>query len=184
MSATISPQSQRLDGQKALITGATSGLGRVIAQRLSQEGAQVIINGSDPDRGADTVSAIAAAGGTARFVAADLGSHADVLRLAQDVGDIDILVNNAGFVVFAPTAQLSVEAFDATFAINVRAPFYLVAAFAPGMPPRGRGSTLSVDSMAGRIGLVGAAAYGASKAALSSYDARLDGGIQSVRCAV
>jgi len=168
MSATISPQSQRLDGQKALITGATSGLGRAIAQRLAQEGAQVIVHGRDPDRGAETVSAIAEAGGTARFVAADLGSHPDVLRLAQEVGDIDILVNNAGFVVFAPTAQVSVEAFDATFAINVRAPFYLVAAFAPGMAERGRGSIISVDSMAGRIGLVGAAAYGASKAALSA----------------
>ncbi|MDB5027437.1 MAG: family NAD(P)-dependent oxidoreductase [Candidatus Eremiobacteraeota bacterium] len=168
MSATSSPQSQRLDGQTALITGATSGLGRAIAQRLAQEGADVLVHGRDPDRGADTVSAIAAGGGTARFFAADLGSHAEVLQLAQDVGDIDILVNNAGFVVFAPTAQVPVEAFDATFAINVRAPFYLVAAFAPGMAERGRGSIISVDSMAGRIGLVGAAAYGASKAALSA----------------
>jgi NAD(P)-dependent dehydrogenase (short-subunit alcohol dehydrogenase family) len=168
MSATFSPQSQRLDGQRALVTGATSGLGRAIAQRLAQEGAQVLIHGRDPDRGAEAVAAIAEAGGTARFVAADLGSHADVLRLAQEVGDIDILVNNAGFVVFAPTAQVSVEAFDAMFAINVRAPFYLVAAFAPGMAERGRGSIISVDSMAGRIGLVGAAAYGASKAALSA----------------
>ena len=109
MSATFSPQSQRLDGQKALITGATSGLGRAIAQTLAQEGAQVLIHGRDPDRGADTVSAIAASGGTARFVAADLGSHADVLRLAQEVGDIDILVNNAGFVVFGATATVPVE---------------------------------------------------------------------------
>jgi short-subunit dehydrogenase len=70
-------------------------------------------------------------------------------------------VNNAGFVVFAPTAQLSVDSFDATFAINVRAPFYLVAALAPGMAQRDRGSIISVDSMAGRIGLVGGAAYGA-----------------------
>jgi NAD(P)-dependent dehydrogenase (short-subunit alcohol dehydrogenase family) len=162
------PHSQRLDGQTALVTGATSGLGRAIAERLAQQGAQVIVHGRDPDRGADTVAAIAAAGGTARFVAADLGSYVEVLRLAKEVGDIDILVNNAGFVAFAPTAQLSVEAFDATFAINVRAPFYLVAAFAPGMAQRGRGSVISVDSMAGRIGLVGAAAYGASKAALSA----------------
>jgi NAD(P)-dependent dehydrogenase (short-subunit alcohol dehydrogenase family) len=168
MSATSSPRSQRLDGQRALVTGATSGLGRAIAERLAQEGAEVLVHGRDPDRGADTASAINAAGGTARFVAADLGSHSDVLRLAQDVGDIDILVNNAGFVVFAPTAELSVEAFDATFAINVRAPFYLVAALAPQMAARGRGSIISVDSMSGRIGLTGAAAYGASKAALSA----------------
>jgi NAD(P)-dependent dehydrogenase (short-subunit alcohol dehydrogenase family) len=168
MSATLSPQSQRLDRQTALVTGATSGLGRAIAQRLAQEGAHVIVHGRDPDRGAETVTAITEAGGTAHFVAADLGSHAEVLQLAREVGDIDILVNNAGFVVFAPTVQLSVEAFDATFAINVRAPFYLVAALAPGMAERGRGSIISVDSMAGRIGLAGAAAYGASKAALSA----------------
>src|SRR5260370_38790445 len=125
MSATFSPQSQRLDGQKALITGATSGLGRAIAERLAQEGAQVLIHGRDPDRGADTVSAIAAAGGTARFVAADLGSHADVLRLAQDVREIDILVNNAGFVVFAPAAKLAVQAFCAGSPINARASVHL-----------------------------------------------------------
>ena len=168
MLATFSPQSQRLDRQRALVTGATSGLGRAIAQRLAQEGAEVLVHGRDPDRGAETVSAIAASGGTARFVAADLGNHVDVLRLAADIGHIDILVNNAGFVVFAPTAELSVEAFDATFAINVRAPFYLVAAFAPGMARRGGGSIISVDSMAGSIGLAGGAAYGASKAALSA----------------
>jgi NAD(P)-dependent dehydrogenase (short-subunit alcohol dehydrogenase family) len=168
MSATLTPQSQRLDGQKALITGATSGIGRAIAERLAQAGADVLVHGRDPERGAGVVQAIAASGGKARFVAADLGSHADVLRLAQEVGEIDILVNNAGFVVFAPTAKVPVEAFDATFAINVRAPFYLVAAFAPGMAARGSGSIVSVDSMAGSIGLLGGAAYGASKAALSA----------------
>lgn len=167
MDSTL-PSSQRLDGQTALVTGATSGLGRAIAYRLAQQGAQVVVHGRDPDRGADTVAAIAAAGGTARFVAADLGSYVEVVRLAKDAGDIDILVNNAGFVTFAPTAQLSVDAFDATFAINVRAPFYLVAAFAPGMADRCRGSVISVDSMASRIGLAGGAAYGASKAALSA----------------
>jgi NAD(P)-dependent dehydrogenase (short-subunit alcohol dehydrogenase family) len=159
---------QRLDGQTALVTGATSGLGRAIAERLAQEGAHVLVHGRDPDRGAEAVAAITALGGTARFIAADLGSHAEVVRLAQEAGDIDILVNNAGFVVFAPTAELAVGAFDATFAINVRAPFYLVAAFAPAMAKRGRGSIVSVDSMAGRIGLSGGAAYGASKAALSA----------------
>jgi NAD(P)-dependent dehydrogenase (short-subunit alcohol dehydrogenase family) len=168
MSATVSSPSRRLQGQKSLVTGATSGLGRAIAERLAQDGAEVLVHGRDPDRGAAVVRAIVAAGGAARFVAADLGSHFDVLRLAKEVGDVDILVNNAGFVVFAPTAEVCVEAFDATFAINVRAPFYLVAAFAPGMVERGRGNIISVDSMAGMIGLKGAAAYGASKAALSA----------------
>jgi len=87
-----------------------------------------------------------------------------VLRLAQEVGDIDILVNNAGFVVFAPTAQLSVEAFDATFAINVRAPFYLVAAFAPEWPSAVVGPSSAWTAWP--AGLVSSAApfTGASKA--------------------
>src|SRR6202022_159355 len=96
MSATSSPRSQRLDGQRALVTGATSGLGRAIAERLAQEGADVFIHGRDPDRGAETVAAIAAAGGTARFVAADLGSHAAALRLPKGRGGIAIPGHNAG----------------------------------------------------------------------------------------
>jgi NAD(P)-dependent dehydrogenase (short-subunit alcohol dehydrogenase family) len=79
-----------------------------------------------------------------------------------------LVINNAGFSVFGPTAELDVERFDALFASNVRAPFLPVAAFAPGMAARGRGSIVNIGSMAGEIGLPGAAAYGATKACLSS----------------
>jgi NAD(P)-dependent dehydrogenase (short-subunit alcohol dehydrogenase family) len=161
---------QQLDlrGQKALVTGATSGLGRAIALQLAREGADVIVNGRDAMRGAETVQAITEAGGSARFIAADLSDLAELRRLAQDAGDIDVLVNNAGFSVFGPTVDLDVEQFDALFASNVRAPFFLVAAFAPGMAARGRGSIINVSSMGGQIGLAGGAAYGATKASLSS----------------
>jgi len=67
-----------------------------------------------------------------------------------------------------PTAEFDVAAFDAMFAANVRAPFYLVAAFAPGMAARETGSIINIGSMAGSIGLAGGAAYGATKAALGS----------------
>lgn len=67
-----------------------------------------------------------------------------------------------------PTADLDVATFDALFAANVRAPFYLVAALAPGMAARGHASIINIGSMAGRLGLAGAAAYGATKAALAS----------------
>jgi NAD(P)-dependent dehydrogenase (short-subunit alcohol dehydrogenase family) len=168
VSAPRSSLSGPLDGQRALVTGATSGIGRAIAVRLAKDGASVIVHGRDPERGADVVREITDAGGNARFLAADLGSHVEVLQLARTAGDVDILVNNAGFVVFAPTAELPVEKFDATFAINVRAPFFLVAALAPAMAARKHGCIVSLDSMAGSIGLAGAAAYGASKAALSA----------------
>src|SRR6266851_5410427 len=91
-----------------------------------------------------------------------------IRRLAEQVGDIDVLVNNAGHSAWGPTADLDVAAFDGMFADNVRAPFYLVAAFAPGMAARGKGSIINISSMAGRLGLPGGAAYGATKAALVS----------------
>jgi NAD(P)-dependent dehydrogenase (short-subunit alcohol dehydrogenase family) len=157
-----------LKGQLALVTGATSGLGRAIALRLAADGADVLVHGRDAERGAETVAMIAEAGGRARFIAADLSDSADITRLASDAGDIAVLVNNAGFSLFGPTADIAAERFDALFASNVRAPFLLVAAIGPAMASRGAGSIVNVSSMAGRIGLNGAAAYGASKAALES----------------
>jgi len=157
-----------LDGQRALVTGATSGIGRAVALQLGRDGAEVLVHGRDAARGADTVEEITAAGGTASFVAADLGDAADVQRLAGDVGEVDILINNAGVALFGSTAEFDVSAFDKMFASNVRAPFSLVAAFAPGMAARGHGSIVSVSSMAGGVGLVGGAAYGATKASLEA----------------
>ena len=152
----------------ALVTGATSGLGRSIALQLARQGAEVIVHGRHAARGAETVDAITAAGGRARFVAADLADPDDLQRLVEDVGDLDVLVNNAGFSWFGPTADLDVATFDALFVSDVRAPYFLVAAFAPKMAANGKGSIINVSSMAGQIGLAGGAAYGATKAALSS----------------
>src|SRR3989440_9529235 len=161
-------QHRNLQDQKALVTGATSGLGRAIAFQLARDGAEVIVHGRDVARGAETVDAIISEDGRARFVAADLSNPADLRRLIEDVGYIDILVNNAGFSWFGATADLEIDTFDALFASNVRAAYFLVAAFAPGMAARGKGSIINVSSMAGQIGLAGGAAYGATKAALAS----------------
>src|SRR6202521_5424864 len=167
--AAMSTTSQsNLEGQRALVTGATSGIGRAVALQLARDGAEVVVHGRDAARGAETVEEITAAGGKARFVGADLGNVADVQRLAREVGDVDILINNAGIALFAPTAEFEVSAFDKMFASNVRAPFFLVAAFAPGMAARGHGSIVSLSSMAGGVGLVGGAAYGATKASLEA----------------
>src|SRR5438105_7531685 len=157
-----------LEGQRARVTGATSGIGRAVALALARAGAEVLVHGRDAARGAATVKEITTAGGKASFVAADLANAADVQRLASDVGDVDILINNAGIALFGPTAEFEVSAFDRMFASNVRAPFFLVAAFAPGMAARGHGSIVSVSSMAGGVGLVGGAAYGATKASLEA----------------
>src|SRR6185436_19188487 len=101
-----------LEGQRALVTGATSGIGRAVALRLARDGAEVLVHGRDAERGAEAVEEITASGGKARFVAADLGDTADVQRLAGEVGDVDILINNAGIALFGPTAEFEVAAYD------------------------------------------------------------------------
>ena len=159
---------EELEGQRALVTGATSGIGRAVALELARDGAEVVVHGRNAERGAQTVDDITAAGGHASFVAADLTDAADLQWLASEAGDIDILINNAGISAFGPTAEFDPAVFDKMFANNVRAPFFLVAALAPGMAARGHGSIVSLSSMAGGIGLVGGAAYGATKVSLEA----------------
>ena len=126
------------------------------------------MHGRDIIRGAETVKAIEDRGGRARFVAADLAESGAAAELAAAAGPVDVLVNNAGFAWFGPSDQLDEATFDKMFAANVRSAYQLVAALAPGMAERGHGSIVSVDSMAGHVGLSGAAAYGATKAALTA----------------
>jgi NAD(P)-dependent dehydrogenase (short-subunit alcohol dehydrogenase family) len=154
--------------RRALVTGASSGLGRAIAQQLGRDGLHVIVHGRDAGRGRQVVEGIELARGSASFAAADISDPAAIDRLVAEVGEIDVLVNNAGFSWFGPTADLKADTFDALFASNVRAPYLLVAAFAPRMAARGSGSIINISSMAGRIGLPAAAAYGATKGALES----------------
>jgi NAD(P)-dependent dehydrogenase (short-subunit alcohol dehydrogenase family) len=155
-----------LKNKQALVTGATSGIGRAIALELAREGAAVIVSGRDAARGAETVAAIESHGGTARFTAGDLGDLESVAQLAREAADVDVLVNNAGAFGFAPTAAQDVQSFETMFDVNVRGTFFLTAALAPKMAARGGGSIVNITTMAAEFGMVGAAAYGASKAAV------------------
>lgn len=160
-----------LIGSTALITGATSGIGRAAARLLAQRGAHVIISGRDATRGEAAVAEIRAAGRKADFVATDLRDAQSVKALAERAtdlggGHVDILVNNAGIFPFGPTHETDQPTFDDVFAINVKAPYFLVAALAPGMAARGRGAIVNVSTMVAEFGSAGMALYGASKAAL------------------
>jgi NAD(P)-dependent dehydrogenase (short-subunit alcohol dehydrogenase family) len=152
----------------ALVTGATSGIGRAAAVRLARDGWDVVVHGRNDERGADVLREIEAQGGRARFVAADLTDVAAVRSLVHEVGQVDVLVNNAGASWFGPTVDLDEATFDDLFDGNVRSAYFLVAGFATGMAERSAGSIINLASMAGQIGLAGGAAYGATKAALSS----------------
>src|SRR6476661_5698727 len=111
-----------LEGKVALVTGATSGIGKAAAIQLAAQGATVIVHGRDADRGAAVVAEIENGGGSARFVSADLGEPAQALRLAEEAGDVDILVNNAGFAWFGPSAKLDAKTLDQLFAPTCKPP--------------------------------------------------------------
>jgi NAD(P)-dependent dehydrogenase (short-subunit alcohol dehydrogenase family) len=157
-----------LQGQTALVTGATSGIGRATANALAGAGATVLVHGRDAERGGEVVAELGAPGSSARFLAAELADPDQVRGLASEAGEVDILVNNGGLSAFGPSADLEPERYEEMFAANVRAAFVLVAALAPGMAERGRGAIVTVSSMAGRIGLPGGAAYGGTKGALEA----------------
>jgi NAD(P)-dependent dehydrogenase (short-subunit alcohol dehydrogenase family) len=158
--------SMEMSGSTALVTGATAGIGRAVAQQLAELGADVVVHGRDPQRGADTVDEITAKGGQARFAAADLADSDDVRRLAAEAGDVDILINNAGIYQFSSTPDATPEMFDTHMAINTRAPLLLVGALAPGMASRGHGAIVSMSTVAATTPARGSGVYGASKAAL------------------
>ena len=160
--------SGHLEGLNALVTGATSGIGRGIAEELGLQGAEVVVHGRDATRGAAVVDAIVGRGSRARFVAADLNDPDQVVELTRLAGAVDVLVNNAGFSWFGPSDTLDVDTFDRLFAANVRAAYFLTSALAPKMAERGGGSIINMSSMAGQVGLPGGAVYGATKAAMAA----------------
>jgi NAD(P)-dependent dehydrogenase (short-subunit alcohol dehydrogenase family) len=160
-----------LAGRGCVVTGASRGIGLQVAKRLCAEGASVVLVA----RGADELERAAgeceSRGGRAMPLPLDVtepDAAERILKAAAELGDLDVLVNNAGIYPFALTHETSTDDFDSTFAINVRAPFFLTAAIAPRMAARGSGSIVNVATMAAHFGLPGASAYGASKAAVVS----------------
>ncbi|ORV50606.1 short-chain dehydrogenase [Mycobacterium europaeum] len=153
-------------GSTALVTGATSGIGRAIALQLAERGVEVVVHGRSAERGEKTVREIESAGGRARFVAADLTDSQDVRRLAAEAGPVDILVNNAGIYQFGATVDTDDATFDDHVNVNLRAPYILVQQLVPAMIERGGGTVVNVSTVAASAPASGAGIYGATKAGL------------------
>ena len=156
----------------ALITGGTSGIGRAVTNKLAQLGIHVLVVGRNAERGEKTVAEIRAAGGNADFISSDLrdaSSAREVARRAVALGNghVDILINNAGVFPFGPTHETTEEVFDSVYSLNVKVPYFLVAALAPLMAKRGKGAIVNVSTMVAEYGAVGMGLYGSSKAALN-----------------
>jgi 3-oxoacyl-[acyl-carrier protein] reductase len=161
-----------LQGKAALITGATTGIGRAIAERFAREGAQVAVNfRSSREAAEQLVAQIRAAGGTAVPVAGDVSVESEVRAMIDQVqrefGCLDLLVNNAGWSTRVPHRKLddlTDEIWDKTFDVNLHGLFYCVRAAVPLLRKQPGAAIVNVASVAGSTGVGSSMAYAAAKA--------------------
>jgi len=153
---------QRFEGKRALVTGAGKGIGREIALLLARQGATVIAI----SRSTNDLETLRQEIGC-ETIAADLGDAQAAREAAEQAGQVDLLVNNAGISIPQSFLETSVEAFDTTLAVNVRAVLLISQVVARGMITRGQGGAIvNLSSQASMLGLLDHTAYCASKGAL------------------
>jgi meso-butanediol dehydrogenase / (S,S)-butanediol dehydrogenase / diacetyl reductase len=160
----------RLDGKTALVTGAALGIGRAIAVRLAQEGADLMLFDINEAQAERTARMVRAAGRRCEVVRGDVGDYAQVKGAVDDCvrrfGAIDIVVNNAGISPMATIAETSPEEFRNVFRVNVDGVFHGCKSVAPHMTARGSGKIINISSWFGKIGQHSFGAYCASKFAV------------------
>jgi NAD(P)-dependent dehydrogenase (short-subunit alcohol dehydrogenase family) len=160
----------RLEGKAAIVTGATSGMGRATALLFAREGASVLASGRDPERGRHLIDEIRAAGGRAEFVPGDVSLAETNERLveacARAFGGVDAVVAAAGMLGLGSVTDVPAETWRRTLAVNLDAVFHLLRCALPEMQRRGGGSVVVIGSIAAFKGFPNHAAYCASKGAL------------------
>jgi 2-deoxy-D-gluconate 3-dehydrogenase len=160
-----------LSGKRVLVTGASKGIGAVAARVLAEAGADVAVAGRDHAGLDEARSHVEAFGRRCVLIEGDVARVDDALRVGREAlaafGTVDILVNNAGIARIAPLLELSLEAWDETMAVNLRAPFLLAQVLAPKMIDQRSGKIINISSQAGTVALDGHAAYSASKGGLN-----------------
>lgn len=180
----------RLAGERALVTGSTSGIGRAIALAFAREGAAVAISGRDHDRGAVVVAEIGHHHRTATFLPADLTDEHACTCLVDDaaeaLGGLTVLVNNAagGDAPDAPLAELTTEAWEQILRVNLTAPMWLARAAIPHLRAAGHGSIVNISSRQAERASRGLTAYVASKGGLNALTRAIavDHAADGIRC--
>lgn len=157
-------------GARILLTGATGGLGQVIARELASRGATLVLSG----RRTDVLEPLAAEIG-GDVLAVDLSDRDDVARLAGAAGDVDVLVANAALPGSGRFTAFEPGEIDRTLDVNLRAPMLLTHELAPGMIARGRGQLVFMSSLAGKAIAAGGSLYAATKFGLRGFALGLRG---------
>jgi len=160
----------RLDGRLALVTGSSGGIGYALARGLGQAGAQVVLNGRDPDRLRDAAARLTAEGLPVHAAAFDV-TRGDEVRAAigtieADIGPVDILVNNAGIQRRMPLDEFPEVVWHEIVRANLDSVFLVAQAVARHMIPRRRGRIINICSVQSELGRPGIAPYAATKGAV------------------
>ncbi|MFD8379901.1 SDR family NAD(P)-dependent oxidoreductase [Streptomyces sp. NPDC059679] len=161
-----------LNGQIAVVTGGSSGIGRAIAGALARAGASLVVVARREAELTATVEELTADGCRAAWVSADLSTRDGVRAAAEEAvaafGEPDILVNSAGINLRPPMSELGEDVWDTTMAVNLEAPYLLGQRFGPKMAERGFGRIIHITSQQAHRAFVQSGAYGVSKGALES----------------
>lgn len=160
----------RLDGRRALVAGASSGIGLACAAALAAAGAHAVLAARSGEKLTEAVAALRAAGGSAEAMALDVSDVAATEAAIAGAGPFDVLVNSAGMARHSPAAETTTEDFDAVIALNLRGAYFLTCAVAKGLLAAGRpGSLINISSQMGHVGGRDRALYCASKHAVEGF---------------
>jgi short-subunit dehydrogenase len=173
----------QLTGKTAVVTGASSGIGRATALELARRGANVVLAARRVELLEVLAEECRALGVEAQVVATDVRRRDDCRRLIAGAGDVDVLVNNAGFAVFDPIAEAPIEDLRDLMDTNYFGMVHCTQAVLPGMLARGRGTIVNVSSIAGIMGYARMGGYCATKFAVTGFteslrDEVLDRGVR------
>lgn len=162
--------SLRLDGRRALVVGASSGIGLGSAVALAEAGAHVTLAARSVERLEDAVEALRSKGYSAAALALDVQDVVATERIVAASGPFDVLTNSAGLARHGPAVETTIEDFDAVFGVNVRGAYFLTRSVARGLIEAGKpGSLINISSQMAHVGGIDRAVYSATKHAVEGF---------------